>query len=67
MAEIVGAGVMESFFDDERGVITEFWIECIECGLRVNILETELDCGCEARLWHVLPELTRRLPLWDCA
>jgi len=58
---------MERFFDDERGVITEFWIECGDCGLRVNVLESHPDCTCRARFWNVLPELTRRLPLSDCA
>jgi hypothetical protein len=49
----------------ERGVITEFWIECVACQLRVNVLDRQPDCACETRFWLVVPELTKRVPLPD--
>jgi len=47
----------------EGGVVTELWVECPRCGLRANALDVPPDCGCAARFWLVLPELTRRAPV----
>jgi hypothetical protein len=58
-----GEEAAEQPFDDERGVLTELWVECGQCGLRVNVVETVLDCGCGPTSWRVVPERTKRAAL----
>jgi hypothetical protein len=54
---------MQQYIEGGGGIITEFWIECVGCGRRANVLDALPECGCTRTFWLVLPELTKRIPL----
>jgi hypothetical protein len=58
-----GAAELTSADANQRGDIIEFWIECVGCERRVNILDRLPECGCEPTFWLVVPELTKRAAL----